>query len=289
MNEISFSYGPHIFDDPAGYIKGAEDKSLAHEDIKKTLISAFDRDDSTSLLAKLSEKFEISDDINISLRFLNYGYSHLVYRLILNSKITLVLSINQPQVPPEAMKTEFENLERLYTKDKHFVINPIAYFQSDNHGLFITSHLDSARCIYARNGNWGAFTPFPDYDFEKFSLQERWKTLLNMIALLVYYYDEEKGQGLAQTRLSGDDFVFTGDKMELENMKLIAARKFITLPFDEYLNKLRQEFLLGTRYTQPDEAPDNMKINHKSSQPIPRVVIERGIWKGKRLRKEKGL
>ena len=61
----------------------------------------------------------------------------------------------------------------------------------------------------------------------------------------------------------------------LENIKLIAARAKIHVPFDQYLDLLRKEFTVGTHYK--NESSNSMEINFKSEIPMSLEVIENGI------------
>jgi hypothetical protein len=114
----------------------------------------------------------------------------------------------------------------------------------------------------------------------------------NIIALLVNYYDEKNNRGLAQTQVSGNDFILGKDLKKDAitqlpyTLKLIAARNFIEVSFQEYCEMLRCEFLLGTNRDDIDVVSGKLKINHKSKLAMTEREIAVGIAWGEILRSQ---
>lgn len=69
-------------------------------------------------------------------------------------------------------------------------------------------------------------------------------------------------------------------------MKLIAARELISISFDEYLKRLKEEFSISTYYKSEEERDKSILINHKSRIPMSLIEIENGIKIGYKLREE---
>ena len=49
------------------------------------------------------------------------------------------------------------------------------------------------------------------------------------------------------------------------------------IPFDDYLNLLREEFLIGTQCNNDEIKSNKLKINHRSKKPMTTEEIEEGI------------
>jgi len=278
----------HTFGNPLLYLRlgdEAGDVEAAHQEIVETLKLAFDPNNPDSVIPQLTS-LNLSPNIHTNLDFINYGNDSIVYLASITDgqKVEkLATLVNQPRREPGTARKEYENLLRLTEIDPRFVVRPLAYFQHKNQELYLTPYIENARCIYGGYGQWGMLDPKPSYHFVPFSPEVMETVTSSMIALLVHYYDQERGRGLARTQLSGDDFILEqGWEMNdsasvLENMKLIAARDTIDLPFDQYLDLIRKEFREGTRYS------DDSTINRKSEIPIPPPVIEKGIELGQKI------
>jgi len=228
--------------------------------------------------------------------FMNYGNMQLVYLATLGNKSKVAVLINQPHTPLGNVKEEYKNLQRLVEIDSRFVIKPFAYFamKGKGHELYVSEYIDTAMCI-AVNKKHGIYNPLPRYHFERFSSELSQVVNSEMVALLVNYYDSERGKGLSKTRISGDDFILTRDFKKdnfstvQPNMRLIAARSFVKLSLDEYLDKLRQEFLIGTNREDRDVVNGKIQINTNSKLPMTSQEIEEGIKLGLNLRKQRKL
>lgn len=293
-------YGPHLF--PGGpelYIRKGNlritDKE-SHENIRQTLISAFSKRNSNQVLSQISQRCDIDSDVPVELAFMNYGDTQLVYLATLADKVKVAALINQPHTPLGKVKKEFHNLQRLVKIDPRFVVEPYAYFSKGNHELYVSSYVDKAMCVYCNlDAPWGVYDPVPAYHFESLSPEIGHALTSSMMALLVNYYDEQKGKGLAQTQISGNDFILTRDFKKdnpntvLPNMRLIAARGFVEASLEKYLGILREEFLIGSHYTDPSVVGGNFKVNHKSLLPLTEAEIEEGIELGLRLRGQRHL
>ncbi|MFH1347154.1 MAG: hypothetical protein ABIH22_00505 [Candidatus Margulisiibacteriota bacterium] len=276
----------------------------AHNNIKQTLAAAFDLRNPNSILRQVSERFNITpEDVeSVQLDFINFGCLQLVYLAALSvptETVHLVLLINQPEIPLGRVEAEFANLQRLAEIDPQHIVEPYAHFSFGAHELYAAPYLKFAQCINTKQDDWGddyrwgVFEPdraLGAYLFRAFSDDIIPTVTSSMIALLVRYYDEEKGRGLAQTHLSGDDFMFTQDFCRkdptsvLPNMKLAAARGWVEASLEEYLAIIRREFVIGTRTYHTPVVQGDIIVNHKSILPLSLEEIDAGIELGLRLR-----
>ncbi|KAJ6244317.1 hypothetical protein M0813_21582 [Anaeramoeba flamelloides] len=137
-----------------------------------------------------------------------------------------------------------------------------------------------------------------------------------MIATLIAIYDHKNEIGLAGTRFCGDDFVllsgFSFSKLKkndfqlnknnlldqdnnkvnnkkskneitssiLKSWRLIAARKLIHIPYQDYLKLIKKEFQEETFMYQPRIINREFIINHKSGQAFSENTIQEGIKLG---------
>lgn len=271
-----------------------DDLAKSHNRIIKTLEMAFDGKNSDSVLTQLSKKIKLPEDIYTEIDFINYGNTQLVYTANLegsNFEKKLTVLINQPHTLLGVVKNEFDNLTNLHNIDSKFVVEPYVYFSNGDHELYVSSYIEKARCVYGGKEEWSMFDPKPFYHFVPFSTEVANKISSSMIALLVRYYDEKQGRGIAKTQISGDDFILTQewDKNDpdtiLENMKLISARDTIEVSLEDYLDIIRREFLIGTHYRNGAVKNGTMKVNHKSEIAMNEKTIEDGIELGLKLRK----
>jgi len=290
------SYGPHLFPgDPESYIRvGGLGISVgeAHRHIQKTLVAAFSNGNPDSILSQISSRFGLKPDVPVELAFMNYGNTQLVYLATLG-KVKVAVLINQPHTPLGEVKEEFNNLGELVGTDPRFVVEPYAYFAVGKHELYVSWYIDKALCIVHNPDSniHGFYDPSPFYHFEKFIPGTSQTVNSSIIALLVNYH--EHGKGLAKTQISGNDFILTRgfDQYKLDtilpNIRIIAARGFIDASLNEYMDVLRQEFLIDTNRNDPYVVSGKLKVNHKSKVAMTKKEIEEGIELGLRLKKER--
>jgi len=230
-------------------------------------------------------------DGEISLQFINYGDTQLVYVFETSNQLYTVL-VGQPSVEKGVVKQEYDNLLKLHSKNKELVIKPEYYFSDQERELYITPYLLQARCIASQNGGWGIYIPEPYYHFEYFTKEEQFYVNSSIIANLVKLYDEEEEKGVAACKIGGGDFIlerkWSQEPKSLDNtlskMKLIAAREMISTSLDNYLDLIRKEFSLRTYYRTQEERDLSILINHKARIPMQEEEIENGIQLGLRLR-----
>ena len=204
----------------------------------------------------------------------------------------LIVLVKQPLQEYGVVRTEFQNLQKLSQIDPRFVIPTLAYFGDGNNELYVASYVKNARCVYNENGIWGNFNPIPRYHFERFRAEIANAVVSSMIGILINYYDTQNSRGVSKTQINGDDFILSQDfNPEDQNsvqrsIKLIAARGFLEVSFEEYLDLVRQEFLIHSHYNYSVVKSGGLKINHKSEVSLTRETIERGIEIGLELRAE---
>lgn len=276
-------YGPHTFGNPEHYLKTSSNTSIAaaHDNLQQTLVHAFCGQDGSIPHQEHEPLGETTLD------FINYGDIQLVYRATLPTGKEVVALINQPRTSLGQVREEFDNLRRLAKIDPNFVVTPSSYFQHGNHELFAAPYMKHAMCIYAdRSQGWGVFDPVPRYHFQPFCQAIADSVIESMVALLINYFDEQAGAGIAKTRLCGDDFILTRGFQKtkrltvLPHMKLIACRGMVSGSLDEYIDLVKSEFRDGTRYTDECVLNGTIKVNHKSAFPFRQETINKGIALG---------
>ena len=295
LEDGNITYGPHSF--PGGPIIRIRTVHLplaagiAHRAILETLQAAFDDKDPDSVVSQVSERFGLDGDVPVDLDFISYGKVQLVYVATLADTVKLTTLINQPQIPKEYVKDEFENLQRLVEMDPRFVAEPYVYFSKGRHGLYVSEYFDKGMGVYCSvDVPWCVCKYEPGYHHEYFSPEAQPVVKSSMIALLVNYYDEENHRGIGKTRIRGDDFILTQDYREydpesiLPNMRLIAARGFVDGSLDEYIGMLRREFVFGIDELDHRRESEGLLINHESVYPLSEREIETGIELGMSLR-----
>jgi hypothetical protein len=126
---------------------------------------------------------------------MNYGNTELVYLAAIGEKIKLATLINQPHTNMGKVKKEFTYLQRLTQIDPLHVVKPFAYYtkKDSNHEMYASEYIDNAFCIAHLNGH-GIYNPLPQYHFERFSKEMSSNIKINIISLLVNYYDQEQGK-----------------------------------------------------------------------------------------------
>ncbi|MFA5887064.1 MAG: hypothetical protein WC863_04845 [Patescibacteria group bacterium] len=300
-----FFGGQHTSGDPFDYIKVRpdQDPQQAHKQTKESLQRSFEVNIKDSILHQAAQRFQLSIDnvYCVEVDFINYGNFQMVYlatiSLNFGAPLQFTLLINHPHTSTDKVKAEYDNLRRLATIEPRFVVEPFAFYSSGQYGIYAAPYFDQALCIYSDRHDpcgkpWGIFDPHPFYHFESFYPEMRFTVTSTMIAMLVRYYDEEKQLGLAETHLSGDDFMLTqafrhyAPETVLPNIRLISARDFIHTSLAGYLDLLRTEFQIGTHYKDPAVIEGKIKVNHKSCLPLSIEEIEAGIELGLSLRKK---
>lgn len=235
------------------------------------------------------------------IQFINWGDTELVYVLTVGDKRYTML-VGQPTIKFGEVKKEYDNLRRLYKISPEHIVAPMYYLKNHDstREMYVTPYLYQARCISSNEGNWGVFIPEPEYHFTSFSKEERQVINSSMIALLVRMYDMKNNLGIASCNISrGGDFILekaigdfdTNKKTEkpvthediLKRMKLIAAREFVKMELEEYIDIIRKEFIKETYHSQEDES---MIINRRSCLKMEKDEIEIGIELGMELRKK---
>jgi hypothetical protein len=295
------AYGPHDFlNGPEQYLRLGElnfEMTQEHENIKSALGTIFT---DSKQVSKINKAFDRKNDFNrfIRLNFINYGNTELVYKATLGENNNVAVLINQPHTPLGVVKTEFENLESLANMDDRFIVKPKLYFSTSEfgHELYITDYIHGALCIAHHNipsTPHGVYNPSPSYHFKDFSKEQSSIINSSIIALLLNYYDEENQRGLAQTQVSGNDFILVKNNKRKDiyktpyDLKLIAARDFVNASFEEYRDMLVEEFCIGTTRDYSGVISGNIKINHKSILPMTKQEILLGLALGMGLRSDK--
>ena len=125
---------------------------------------------------------------------INYGNTELVYRVNFGDKKECTILINQPHTPIAIIKQEFENLKRLTEIDSRYVIEPYTYFEMKEHGhaFYVAEYIKNASCLGHINDQAGIWDPIPAYHFKNISPEITHKANIQIIALLINYYDEEQ-------------------------------------------------------------------------------------------------
>lgn len=215
-------------------------------------------------------------------QFINYGSTQLVFVLTLANGKQFTLVVNQPATKQGVGKKEFDNLIALNALDSETVIQPTSYFSENGRELYVTPYYYQARCIGVQDGKWGIWIPEPEYMFKPSAPFEREIINIAMVALLIKLYDKENNRGLSECRLDGGDFMlvkgFENDAMNTENImkniKLIAARKLVSISLDDYIERIRIEL--------SNEMDDDslVVIGKKLKCPLTKEEIEEGIKLG---------
>ena len=223
------------------------------------------------------------------LEFINYGRTQLVYVLTIDEKRQYTLLVNQPATEYGTGKREYEDLQLLSKPNKENVVNPLYYFTDKNkcRELYITPYHYQSRCIGIDESNWGMWIPEPEYHFEDFSDTQKEVINSSMVAMLIKLYDDRRNCGLSECRLDGGDFMLEKDFEDFEmnynnilnRIKLIAARKLITVDLDEYIYRMKKE--LSSNISKDTE---KIVIGKKLKQPLSEKEIEKGIELGLELR-----
>ena len=183
---------------------------------------------------------------NKNVQFINYGRTQLVFVVTIDNSRQYTLLVNQPATSYGTGKREFDNLNILSSLNPKNVIKPLRYIDNNYKELYITPYYYQTRCVGVWIDKWGMWVPEPVYHFVNFTEEQRKIINSVMVAILVELYDEENSKALSGCRLDGGDFMldkgFENNEINEENIlnsiKLIAARKLISISFDEYINNI---------------------------------------------------
>ena len=231
-------------------------------------------------------------DENTAIKFINYGDTELVY-VIDESGYKRTLLIGQPNTKFGTVKIEYENLQKLYQQNPKLVVSPTIYLCHEKREAYITPYFYQARCIASQDIGWGAYIPEPSYYFLKYNEEDEYTICTAIIASLIALYNEKEKLGLASCKIGGGDFILEKDwdsephtiENTLNRMHLIAAREFISIELEEYINLLKTEFSRSTYYRNISERDLSILINQKNREPMKKNSIEDGITLGLKLRK----
>ena len=223
-----------------------------------------------------------------TIQFINYGETQLVYVCTVNNNRQYTLLVNQPRTRFGTGKMEYDNLLQLHNNNQG-VIKPLCYFGDKKRELYVTPYYYQARCIGIDEDEWGMWIPEPEYYFKDFTDGERQIINSSMVAMLIELYDDKRKLGLSECRLDGGDFMlekgFENQELTNENilrrMKLIAARKLISIEFNEYIERIRKEL------SGKEENNSYMIIGKTLKNPMYIEEIERGIQLGLENKKKK--
>ena len=213
-------------------------------------------------------------------KFINYGSKQLVFVVSVKNGKHYTMLVNQPATSFGMGKKEFDNLTKLSSEYPNIVVKPLGYYHNNGKELYITPYYYQARCIGVDN-QWGMWIPEPTYHFEKFTEKEEENIISKMIALLVLLYDDINKTGISECRLDGGDFILEKDYDEkdiLNSLKLIAAREFIKLDLNEYLDILKKE--LTSNIDNP------IIIGKKIRKELTSSEVENGIELGLKLKEK---
>lgn len=228
----------------------------------------------------------------ISLHFINYGDTQLVYVFSTGTKRYAVL-VGQPATEMGTVKKEFSNLRKLSKNNPNEIVTPIYYFSNKNRELYIAPYIFQSRCIASQDSGWGLYIPEPHYRFELFTDEERSLVNSSIIANLVRLFDTKNNYGIGSCKIGGGDFIlereWSFEDKNLDNtikrMKLIAARELITTSLENYINLIKKEFSTNTYYSNESEKDKSILINQKSRVAMTNEEIETGIELGIKIKK----
>lgn len=254
--------------------------------------------DTKNFLKNNIEKFGIKLD---SLKFINWGYTEIVY--VGKDKLDnyKTIFVGQPTNKFGTVKEEVDNLKYFAKNNPKDIVSPEAYYGDEklNREMMITPYYYQARCISCTN-SWGQYVPEPEYHFETFTDNKRKLVLSAMIAKLISTYNDKDQIGLGNVELVDGDFILLKelDKQELnqenvlKNMKLIAARKIVKMPFDKYIERVINEFSVQPDIIGFDNIglplidDRNNLINKRTKLSLSIEDIKNGIELGKLLKKK---
>lgn len=218
-------------------------------------------------------------------RFINWGYSGVVYVLRVNEDL-YTMTVNQPVVHPENIKKDYRNLLHFGKKSPSSIVTPISFYENKDMGFatIISPYIYQARCLSNEYGSWGAFVPEPEYRYVPYTPEQQKELLPCIIAKLVQLYDSKENLGIASCKTIDGDFIlekkldeeeFTTENI-MKRMKLITIRDTINISLDNYIDLLRKEFSSASQ--------EGNLINSRAKLAIPQSEVEKGIELGLQLR-----
>ena len=242
----------------------------------------------------MNNSFEELQGTKISLQFINYGDTQLVFVITIDNIKQYTLLINQPKTNPGQSFTEFTNLTNFNKLYPEIIIKPIKYYVNPSNPqqeLYMTPYYYQARCVGVEEKEWGEWIPEPYYHFRIYNKKESKIIKKCIVAMMIKFYDEKNKCSIANYSLDGDDFMLKKgyEKEELneeniiKNFVFIAARKVIKIELDELINRrkkeLRNDFKEG----------ENIILRKKLRGPFTDEDIEEGIKYGMQLRKKNNI
>ena len=241
----------------------------------------------------INNSFEELQCSKISLQFINYGDTQLVFVVTLDNSKQYTLLVNQPKTRPGQSFEEFTNLTNFNKLHPEIIIKPIRYYVNPENlqqELYMTPYYYQARCIgvETEKKGWGIWIPEPEYHYKIFTEEEGKLIRKCMVAMMIKFYDEKNKCVIGGYSLDGDDFMLKkgyeneefNEENIIKNFVFIAARKVIKIEFEEYINRLRKEL------RNDFEENENIVIKRKMRAPFLEQNIVEGIKLGMKLREK---
>ena len=242
----------------------------------------------------LNNSFEELQGEKISLQFINYGDTQLVFVITINNLKQYTLLVNQPKTRAGQSFDEFTNLTNFNKMHPEIIIKPIKYYVNPlnpQQEIIMTPYYYQARCVgvETEEEGWGEWIPEPNYHFRIYNDKESKVIKKCIVAMMIKFYDEKNKCSIANYSLDGDDFMLKKgyEKEELneeniiKNFVFIAARKVIKIELDELINRIRKELRNDFKENE------NIILRKKLRAPFTEEDIEEGIKYGMNLREKK--
>lgn len=280
LNESNFPLGINNYSE--WYIRNSEGQNKENE-FKK--VNKFITD------FCLNNNFEELKCLKISIQFINYGDTQLVFVITLDNDKQYTLMVNQPKTKSGQGFEEYNNLLKFNKLYPEIIIKPIKYYVNPNNPqqeLYITPYYYQARCIGVdpEEKEWGEWIPEPNYHYRIYSEKEAKVIKKCMVAMIIKFYDEKNNLGIVKYSLDGDDFMLKkgyeneelNEENIIKNFVVIAARKVIQIEFEEYINKIKKELRNDFKENE------NIIVKKKLRAPFSEKDINEGIKYGIKLR-----
>ena len=280
FSESNFPLGIDNYSD--WYIRHSKEQNQSEE---------FKKVNSFVLNFCLNNNFEELQGSKISLQFINYGDTQLVFVITIDNTKQYTLLVNQPKTRPGQGFEEFTNLTNFNKLFPETIIKPIKYYVNPNNNqqeLYMTPYYYQARCVGVETPEkgWGEWIPEPNYHFRVYSKDEGEIIKKCIVAMMIKFYDDKNKRSIAGYSLDGDDFMLKKgyEKEELnetniiKNFVFIAARKVINIEFEEFKNRLKKELRNDFKENE------NIIVRKKLRAPFTEEDIEEGIKYGMTLR-----
>ena len=239
----------------------------------------------------LYNSFPELQGFQVSLQFINYGDTQLVFVITIDNNKQYTLLVNQPKARLNQGYEEYTNLISFNKIHPEIIIKPIGYYVNPNdphQELYITPYYYQARCVGVETPEkgWGEWIPEPKYHYRIYSEKEAKIIKKCMVAMIVKFYDEKNKLGIVEYSLDGDDFMLKkgyeneelNEENIIKNFVVIAARKVIKIEFEEYINRMRKELRNDFKENE------NIFVKKKLRAPFTEEEIEEGITYGMKLR-----